>query len=1763
MAQVADWTSFSSTTGHEERLVPHDGYYPLQADGKTTAMPKSLQGPITFALDPPNAVGCSLNNGVLTVSTNQGTVAVKASIGGVGSCATATFLFDLKATSCSQCASGSCPLFGAPVTANNNNVDVQIELGSSAIQGSSGYVQVQGTAPSTGLGTPATLRCDFIRPELEKIVDSTGLLTQIKAQDGLVTVVTNSGSSYSLSFYGPSQVGAKAGGAYTVTGSPSKITTLENVGGDTNHFRVTDSVKGIIADYYWQGSGWNLVQGGGLRQEVQQQTVNGNQRTVLRQVQDSVNVAREGTVVYQTFPLGENIILQVDGTGSAARTNAYAYDDSGRLLSATHPDGGWEIYQYDAQGRQVNRFSPWLNSAPTTNSANCRLTTLDYSTNALAGSGDDGQTLPNTARCSIDYIQGQEASRRYTVLTPGWRQDIQCVAPGATWNDTNNLATTTWYYTSAPYYGQTSKIVRPNGTTEAFIYDKASISGISYTRSTHYSGATDANGAFIMGTKEEVYRDPATQRTVNRVATDIASQMVTDNERYYYDSQGHLTNTVYLDGTQTTQNYDCCHLLSSTDRNGIVTSYGYDALDRVATSLRDGITTSNEFNANGAVTKTHRIGTDGTDVVTSEAAYDTSGQQPWSTDALSRTTTSTNFVDATGQSIDITTSLGITRTSIRGRDGSPLSETSNAGRQMRYAYGVEQLNGINCTFTKVITLDTNGTDTAEWTKSYQNAAGQAVETLYSDNAASTMSYANGQLVRSVDADGVVTLCAYGALGQVEFQAIDVNQNGTIDLAGPDHITQTVSDVAWHGTNVVHRSQTFVYNQASSATPTLISSSETAVGGRVSWSFSGSGTSQTIETVGDNGTWTSTTTGGNGTISQASYQGDRLISTVIADAAGTIQQSTREYDVFNRLVKINDARNGATTYAYNNADQVVAVTNPPPSTGAAASSTASVYDDYGRAVLEQKPDGTWKTNQFYLDRNLQMESGSGTYQIQYTYDYAGRKQTMTTQGAAGAATTTWSYNDRGLLANKRYADNNGPSYTYTPGGRLATRTWARPVTTTYAYDTGGNLSSITYSDGTPGVSFGYDRMGRLSSVNGVTTNNLTYSAFGQLLAEDASNVALNYYNQLRLGYDSVGRLTTISNALLNYATSFGWAGNRLASVSDGTRQTSYGYVPNSTLLASTAIQQSGNPVVTVSRQYDYLNRLLSISTDQGLSAAYAYNAANQRTALTNGDGSAWSYGYDFLGQVTNGTKRWASGQLAAGQQFAYFFDAIGNRTYTGLGGNSDGTGIRTAQYSVNSLNQYTSRQVPGFIEASGTAALTATVTVNGLSPIWQGSYFRQEVAAQNAASSVFTNIVIIAADVTNTAAVVRTTVVPKTPEVFQYDLDGNLTQDGQWNYTWDAESRLIHMESLAGTVPDNFRLQLDFASDWQGRRIAKTVSLWNPNSGAYEMQSRTLFYYEGWNIIAEQEQITRRLTTYVWGQDLSGSRQGAGGVGGLLWLTEDAGPNAGSYAPAYDGNGNVIGLVNTANGSVAAQYEYGPFGEIVKVIGPVARECHVLFSTKYNDFETGHYNYGKRPYSPITARWLTVDHIEEQGGLNLYSFVNNRPTTDIDLLGMADWRAVPHLRALYDSVVRPYLANSARALPYLIRFDRNTNVHIVYIPASPNGYSQVTERLNWLYQEWMMNPGEPHETGSPAIGLMHEIIHVVQYAVGPDAAKACEEETRQANPMDNDLLEAITMEEERRIADEINKKLHLQEPEWLRPDHTIGILFNAPNSIQTR
>lgn len=61
--------------------------------------------------------------------------------------------------------------------------------------------------------------------------------------------------------------------------------------------------------------------------------------------------------------------------------------------------------------------------------------------------------------------------------------------------------------------------------------------------------------------------------------------------------------------------------------------------------------------------------------------------------------------------------------------------------------------------------------------------------------------------------------------------------------------------------------------------------------------------------------------------------------------------------------------------------------------------------------------------------------------------------------------------------------------------------------------------------------------------------------------------------------------------------------------------------------------------------------------------------------------------------------------------------------------------------------------------------------------------------------------------------------------------------------------------------------------------------------------------------------------------------------------------------------------------------------------------HFGFSTKYTDEESALLYYGFRYYQPTTGRWLTRDPIEEQGGANLYGFVGNNSTNDVDPLGL--------------------------------------------------------------------------------------------------------------------------------------------------------------------
>jgi YD repeat-containing protein len=210
-------------------------------------------------------------------------------------------------------------------------------------------------------------------------------------------------------------------------------------------------------------------------------------------------------------------------------------------------------------------------------------------------------------------------------------------------------------------------------------------------------------------------------------------------------------------------------------------------------------------------------------------------------------------------------------------------------------------------------------------------------------------------------------------------------------------------------------------------------------------------------------------------------------------------------------------------------------------------------------------------------------------------------------------------------------------------------------------------------------------------------------------------------------------------------------SRLQLVSNAALGVTYGYLTNSGLVRALTFADSGAVRLAVTNTFDSLNRLTrrasvpSASSAGTLSYDYAYNSANQRMAVTNADASRWDYGYDTLGQVTNGVKRWSDASLVAGQQFEYAFDDIGNRRWTRSGGNGAGANLRQSSHTNNLLNQITGRSVPGYVEVLGTAATNATVTVNYTATERQGEYFRAELTVTNGSGPVWqgiTNLAVI-------------------------------------------------------------------------------------------------------------------------------------------------------------------------------------------------------------------------------------------------------------------------------------------------------------------------------------------------------------------------------------------------------------------------------------
>lgn len=590
-------------------------------------------------------------------------------------------------------------------------------------------------------------------------------------------------------------------------------------------------------------------------------------------------------------------------------------------------------------------------------------------------------------------------------------------------------------------------------------------------------------------------------------------------------------------------------------------------------------------------------------------------------------------------------------------------------------------------------------------------------------------------------------------------------------------------------------------------------------------------------------------------------------------------------------------------------------------------------------------------------------------------------TNTTAYGGLTAVTTTGYDAHGRAVSRTDALGNG-TVGYYSGDRTPYRAGGAVYPTGTARDSRGRQSELrTWRDeaGEPDVT-----RWRYDDVTGLLTNKVyadgkgpvyTYTADGRVSSRTwARSVSTTY----TYAYTANGDVHAVgySDATPGVTNHYDLAG-RLVSVIDGTGSRALSYDAKGRQTAAT------NSLAALTRHYDAQGRDIGYDLDlpgfatNTFSVRYGYDGHDRLDRVTSAlDGATNDFAYAFLpgtamvsgmagtpglgwtrtyapgrNLITAVSNFWGSSQVSA---CTYGNDALGRRTLRLDCGTSVPPVVSTNVFCYNFRSEVTNA-------AMGSANYSYDFDDIGN---------RKWAAADASLSTYAANELNEYTSVTNAGAAVSVA----------YDMDGNMLTNGVWAYTWDAENR------MTSAISNNL-LIVSNAYDYLNRRVRKTV-------GAVTRH----YVWDRWNIAAEIiiDSLAGSTNThyYTWGLDLSGTLQGAGGVGGLLAEVRDNGV----FFPCYDANGNIAEYVD-ATGTVRGHFVYSAFGEITAQSGDLADDFTHRFSTKPFDSETGVSKYQLRDYLSDLGRWLIRDPIDVNGGKNLVVACGNNLMDYYDYLGL--------------------------------------------------------------------------------------------------------------------------------------------------------------------
>lgn len=333
----------------------------------------------------------------------------------------------------------------------------------------------------------------------------------------------------------------------------------------------------------------------------------------------------------------------------------------------------------------------------------------------------------------------------------------------------------------------------------------------------------------------------------------------------------------------------------------------------------------------------------------------------------------------------------------------------------------------------------------------------------------------------------------------------------------------------------------------------------------------------------------------------------------------LQQVTRDgktlhtytYDPVGRVRTHTDSTGLTLSYDYNNLNHVTKITYPD-----------NKFEEYTYSgccpkLKESETDRSGRKTLFAYDVLERLTDNINPVRGVTRYEYDANGNMISFIDSNGNQ-TSFEYNKDDRFIRKTYADGKYLSFVYDTAGFLTKRKNARGTDTVYTYDANHNIVSITYSDGTPGLTYTYDDYNRITQrQDGIGTYQYTYDAGSQLKSIDGPwlNDTITY------NYDELGRRTSLSPQV-GQAIVYSYDNlNRLSSIQVGNSSYTYTYTN-----ASPLAQKLNRPNSSFTDySYDPINRLLGISNTKSNNEiinryVYSYNNQDMRSteAITNGD-----------------------------------------------------------------------------------------------------------------------------------------------------------------------------------------------------------------------------------------------------------------------------------------------------------------------------------------------------------------------------------------------------------------------------------------------------------------------------------------------------------------------------------------------------------------